>query len=163
MRHQLSTAKAEVYEPMIELLRTMLDASRTGKGTGDERKLRETLSKFTAWVSVYGSDEAVYAFHKFMQTTYHSPEDPGRILIYYYGRFLLAVRRDLGIPNTTVTIPQLLGLRITDAWDKMGDWGAKSEEEFLISEGWMPPWPKDFGKGLLGEGTGASPGRSRKG
>lgn len=143
LRQQLFVAKAEVYEPMVELLRTMLDTTKTNKPIAD-RKLQETLSKFTAWISVYGSDEAVQTFHKFMQAAYHDATE--QVLMYYYGGFLLAIRKDLGHPETKIGIPDLLGMRITDVWEAMAEKVQLPEAQFLAQEGWDPPWPPDFGR-----------------
>lgn len=143
LRQQLAAAKSEVYEPMLDMLRRMMDSVKSGAKVSDQ-KTAETLSKFTAWVSVYGSDEAVRDCHKLMQSMYSGPSN-GRVVLYYYGRFLLAARRDLGPPNTTLGVNDILGLRINDLWSGMAGVMAMTESEFLKTVDWTPPWPPDYG------------------
>lgn len=145
LRRQLAGAKSEVYEPMIELLRRMLDDSKAGKKSSftDQRTI-DTLSKFSAWLAIYGSDEALTSFHKFMQAAYHPP--PPEVLMYYYGSFLVATRKDLGHPDTGLNPVDLLGLRISDAWKMWGGTMGMPEQEFLAQFDWDPPWPEGYGE-----------------
>jgi hypothetical protein len=143
LRQQLAASKAEVYEPMVELLRAMLDASKAKTPISD-KKVTDTLSKFAAWLSVYGSDQAVLSFHKFMQAAYHEPTP--QVQMYYYGQFLLAIRKDLGHPDTKLGAPELLGLRINDIWEASAGLVGLPEKEFLAHEEWDPPWPPDIGR-----------------
>lgn len=145
LRRQLAGVKGETYEPMIELLRKMLDDTKAGRQSSfTDPKSIDTLSKFSAWLAIYGSDEALTSFHKFMQAAYHSP--PSEVLMYYYGSFLVASRKDLGHSDTELSAVDLLGLRISDAWKMWGGTMGLAEKDFLAQFEWEPPWPEGYGE-----------------
>ena len=145
-QQQISQAKTEMYQPMLETLRKMLDQTKAGTLDTSDPALLETISKFMAWVQIYGSDEAVVVYHKFQQAAFHSA--PPEVVMYLYGRFILAARRDLGPPNTKATAGTLLGMRITDVWTSPAANYDKPELEVFRAANWTPPWPNDFGKGI---------------
>jgi hypothetical protein len=65
-----SERKYEIYEPMINMLRDVLTA---GGNVGiDEGEVRTKMADFATWISIYGSDDAVEAFHNIMQAAYTS-------------------------------------------------------------------------------------------
>jgi hypothetical protein len=71
---RLAERKYDMYRPMIELLRRMISTSKTGPKVSERESIGK-LSEFSAWISMFGSDEAVSAFHDFMQErfTIHQP------------------------------------------------------------------------------------------
>ena len=139
----LSKSREEVYTPMLELLREVLDSSKTGKDPMVDPKSQETFSRFGSWVQIYGSDEAIRVVHKFMQSAYAGA--PSQVLMRYYAELTLAVRRDLGDPDTEVDLVTLLGIRIngihkSDLVETMD----MEESGLLAKHGWAPPWGSRF-------------------
>lgn len=144
LRRQLAGVKGEIYEPIIEFFRKMMDGVKSGhKVNPSDQKTLDTLSKFAAWLAIYGSDGAITSFHKFMQASFHG--SPPEILMYYYGSFLVATRKDLGYPATRIGVVDVMGLRITDAWTMWGGAMGLPEPEFLAGFDWVPPWPTGYG------------------
>jgi len=136
---RLATLKEDAYRPIIELFRTILDASKTKKEP-DLKKMQSSLSEFATWAQVYGSDDVVRSFHRYMNAT--SSEPPATVVMYYYGQLLLAIRRDIGDPDTNLGVGELVGIRMNDFYETdlprlMG----LNEHEFLASVDWTPPWP----------------------
>lgn len=124
--------KYEVYEPMINLLRDTLAQKQI-----DQDELIAKLQHFSTWVTIYGSDEAVETFHNFMQASYS--DAPAAILLRLYGDFMIAIRKDIGYPDTDVSRQHLLGMRITDIY-KSYDIINQSFEEICDRLNWKAPW-----------------------
>jgi hypothetical protein len=141
MEARLAVRKADVYEPMVELMRRMLDPATAGKM---DKQGVETFAKFSTWVQIYGSDEAVRVFHKLMQAAYHEP--PPEILMRYLAEFTLAIRRDLGHVDTGVGLRDLLGIRLKDIYE-LGDTEFLEipEAELAKRHSWERPWGSRFG------------------
>jgi hypothetical protein len=139
---RLSASRQEVYQPMLEFLRSVLDSATSEKETAlDMAQARETLSRFWMWVQVYGSDDMVRAAHKFAQALYTSPPPP--IMVRYLNEFVLAVRKDLGEPETRIGLIELAGLRITDIYEpEYQEALTMPEEELWGRENWTAPWAK---------------------
>ncbi|MFI0199865.1 MULTISPECIES: hypothetical protein [Streptomyces] len=129
-----SEKKYDTYKPMINLLKDALD-----RRTIDPETFRTSISDFATWVAIYGSDEALSAFHNFMQASYGSP--PPVILMRLYADFVIAARRDIGYPDTQVTRLQFLGIRISDAYSNSAFREIdKPFSELCRNVGWNPPW-----------------------
>jgi hypothetical protein len=143
LEKRLAGMKEEVYRPMVELLRSMWDSAKSGKQP-NQAKMLETLSRFTAWAQMYGSDDVVIAHHKMMQAAFTEP--PSEVMMRYIAEMTLALRKDLGDPETRVDAIDLLGMRIKDIYegDMVGKY-ALGENEFSAAEGWTPPWGDRFG------------------
>lgn len=136
---RISERKAEVYRPMIEMLGTAISgAAQDVKPTPEEVQAR--IREFTTWISIYGSDEAIKAFHNFTQGAFTGA--PGLIPTRLYAEFILAARRDLGYPETSVTATELMGMRVNDLYSEAEYRRAMSEtfEELCRRESWTPPW-----------------------
>lgn len=139
LEKRLASSKQEVYKPMVNLFRRILDSSGAGKNSpAADKATLETLSQFIAWVQIYGSDDAVRAVHRFMQASYSEP--PATVMLRQYGEFLLAIRRDISHPDTDVTTVDLLGMRITDIYDELAHDLTLDEEVFYQKHAWSPPW-----------------------
>jgi hypothetical protein len=141
LEKRLATSKAEIYEPLIEMLRNLFDSTVTKKEQMPETELLETISRFTAWVQIYGSDEVVREMRKFMQVAFHEP--PAFVSLRYYAQLVLAIRRDLGDPRTEVNLTDLLAMRITDIYEgeeQLARALSLPEGEFLELHNWTPPW-----------------------
>jgi hypothetical protein len=141
LENRISERKYETYKPMIETLR---DALFGNEGMGTAKPNAETIAKttldFSTWITVFGSDNAVRAFHNFIQAAYNSV--PPFVATRLYAEFILAARRDIGYPDTHVTPLQVIGLRVNDLY---------TEEEYRLAltlpfeelcrgQNWTPPW-----------------------
>jgi hypothetical protein len=136
---RVADRKYDVYKPMLELLSQALDPQAAKAINHNE--LLATTGEFARWVSVFGSDEAVRAFRNFMQASYTSP--PPNVALRLYADFQLAVRRDMGDPQTTVSALDLMGIRIRDihtnnrsSYDAM----VLPFADVCSNEGWQVPW-----------------------
>lgn len=72
LENRLAASKAEIYEPVVELVRNVFDSAKTGQ-VAPAQTFFKTLTKFGTWVQIYGSDESVRAFHRMMQTAFTAP------------------------------------------------------------------------------------------
>jgi hypothetical protein len=132
---RISEKKYEVYKPMINLLKDILDQRPMAE---DEFKSR--ISEFSAWVTIFGSDEAVKAFHHFMQTTY-ADNTPPIVLMKLYAEFVLSARRDMGYPDTAINAKHFLGMRISDLYtDDLFSKVDTPLADLCREVGWTPPW-----------------------
>ena len=138
---RISEQKFAVYKPMIELLGDLLDQSKTAENAERADAIQTQIADFSTWVNIYGSDEAVKAFHDFKQAAFHQPLPP-LVSVRLYADLILAARRDIGYPSTTVSRAHILGIRITDLYE-VEDFRLALElpfDELCKREGWAPPW-----------------------
>lgn len=141
LEKRIAAHKAEVYEPMLEFFRRLFDetVSEADSSTLSPEEMLETISKFATWIQIYGSDEAVRAFNRFMQASYTEP--PPQILMRFYGELVLAARKDLGPHDTSIAIIDLMGIRLKDVYDPgFRDVFAMKERDLFREYGWSPPW-----------------------
>ncbi|WP_158711565.1 hypothetical protein [Streptomyces xylophagus] len=132
---RISEKKYEVYKPMINLLKDILD-----QHSMPEDEFKSRISEFSAWVTIFGSDGAVRAFHHFMQSAY-AGNTPPIILMKLYAEFVLSARRDLGYPDTTIDARHFLGMRISDLYTDESFSKVDLPLADLCSEvSWTPPW-----------------------
>lgn len=140
LENRISERKYEIYQPIIQALGDVFDLEKAEEmkkgGTND---LTDMLRKFATWITIYGSDEAVRAYHNFMQGAFN--EAPTLVTMRLYADLMLAARRDIGA-DTTVTPAQLFGMRLTDLYIE-GDIHKAMTLPFLElckRESWSPPW-----------------------
>jgi hypothetical protein len=141
LENRISERKYETYKPMIETLRDALFSNESmGATKPNAETIANTTSDFSTWITVFGSDDAVRAFHNFIQAAYNSV--PALVATRLYSEFILAARRDIGYPDTNVLPLQVIGLRITDLY---------TEEDYRLAltlpfeqlcqcQNWTPPW-----------------------
>ena len=139
LENRLSERKYDLYRPMIDLLRKMMDTSKTGT-TINQKQMQRDLSEFGAWINIFGSDEAIRAFHNFMQGAYHSA--PPQVLMRLYADFILAARRDMGYQNTATTAQEILGIRINDIYEspEMQAVASMTFMDLCAHHNWPIPW-----------------------
>ncbi|NUR04594.1 MAG: hypothetical protein HOY79_51250 [Streptomyces sp.] len=136
LENRISEKKYDVYKPMINLIRDMLDRRQIA-----EEDSRSRTSDFSTWVIIYGSDEAVQAFHNFMQAAYHDP--PAKVLMKLYADFVISARRDMGYPETNVLQSHFLGMRINDLYDSSMLRNVDAPLDEICREAhWEPPWAR---------------------
>lgn len=142
LEERLASAKADVYRPMIDMLRRSTQPLPQEKRPNSKEILTKT-AEFANWVSIYGSDEAVRAFHRLMQAFYTSA--PGLVSVRLHSEFVLAARRDLGYPDTDLSALDVLGLRVNDVYKAQSsyDIGALSFLDLCRKYDWEPPWLRD--------------------
>ena len=139
LEERLAERKYGVYKPMIETLRSILDSKGADLSADAQQAHITRLSEFAAWISIFGSDEAVRVVHNFMQAAFC--EAPPTILLRIYADFVIAARHDMGDVQSTVTPLDILGLRITDLYSSNLSVAASLPfAELCERESWVPPW-----------------------
>lgn len=139
LESRISERKSEVYKPMIELLGSVIGAAAHGKEAPSE-DIPVKITEFTTWITIYGSDDAIKAHHNFTQAAFN--DAPSLVASRLYAEFILAARRDIGYPETSITAMQIMGMRITDLYSETEYRLAMSLpfEELCRRENWTPPW-----------------------
>lgn len=134
-----SERKFATYEPMIEYLGEIFSKQETPE---ERAKIiaqgGEKFKKFSTWITIYGSDGAVRAFHNFMQAAYQGDAPPA-ISLRLYGEFLVEARKDMGHPESTLQLEHLIGIRVNDIY-KTPDVIDPSFAEICDRLNWKPPW-----------------------
>jgi hypothetical protein len=92
--------------------------------------IQAQLADFSIWITIYGSDGAIIAFHNFRQAVFHSPLPP-LVATRLFADFLLEARRNIGRSGTDVTRAQMMGMRIADLYEV---------DVLCRREGWTSPW-----------------------
>jgi type II secretory pathway pseudopilin PulG len=142
LEQRLAQRKNEVYQEQIDLLGQML-APVGQRADLDEAETMQKFQKFSAWIGIVGSDEAVRAWANLMQSTFH--EAPPVVLLRLYAEFQLAARRDLGDPDTALTPIELMAVRIKDLYDDPTYHAAMAAPfaDVCASVDWPIPWEQD--------------------
>jgi hypothetical protein len=149
LERQSAATKAEVFQPLVEGIGEMWE--RTSKGTATlewfENKLMPRFTTFMTWAPIYGADETVWAYHRYAQGIYD--DCPTNITMRHLAELVLALRRELGHPNSKVTALDLMGFRIDDIYkDGVGlNWTRLPQNQLYEEEGWTPPWGDRFKTG----------------
>lgn len=132
---RLAERKYAMYRPMIEMLREMFTTDKLP--TPEQQAQKE---EFATWIGVFGSDEAVLAFDRFMQMFQDQLYPPVEVQHWLYANFLLAARRDIGYPNTALERRHMLGLRLSDVYQRPNLF-AESFDDLCRRVGWWPGQP----------------------
>jgi hypothetical protein len=140
LESRISERKIDIYKPMIELLGSLISGTASGTqpvAPGDNSK---KIAEFSTWITIYGSDDTIRTYHNFMQAAFH--QAPTLIGSRLFAEFLLAARRDIGYPDTSITALQLMGMRINDLYTEDEYRLAMSLpfEELCRRQHWEPPW-----------------------
>ena len=146
---RIAERKFEIYQPMIELLRKLLDPKDAIAVLADEDAYRASISKFAAWIAIYGSDEAITYFQRFMQCTYRQATPA--IMVRMYAEFVLAARRDMGYPDTRITGEEIFGIRLKDVYEpKWLEAMTMPLADLYAREDWDAPWERTADTGTRG-------------
>lgn len=139
LESRISERKYDTYKPMIDLLGDMLNKERSSAlhASGD---VPAKLHEFANWASIYASDESVTSFRNLMQASYAAA--PPEMFLRLYAEFVLAARRDIGRPDTTTTLEEIISMRLTDfyATDGLRWVVADSFSDVCKRADWVPPW-----------------------
>src|SRR5689334_10104432 len=68
LENRIADKKFETYKPLIDALYDILDPAKVKGKMGE---LMEVFNRFDAWITIYGSDEVVRAWHHFRQAAFH--------------------------------------------------------------------------------------------
>jgi hypothetical protein len=146
LERQSAATKAEVFQPLVEKIGQMWEMVSQDKMTPEwfEKNLMPRFTKFMTWAPVYGSDDTVWAYHKYMQAIYN--DAPVNVTMRLLAEFVLALRRELGHPGSKITPVDLMGFRINDIYQDgvAVSWARLPEYELYKQEGWTPPWGDRF-------------------
>lgn len=148
LEQRISERKYDMYKPIVDLYATIFSKDDAEKARA-LKQIPKELSKFTTWIGIYGSDEAIRAFHNVMQGSYSSVQP--KIAIRLYAEFLIAIRRDIGYRDTLVTGRDLLGLKLNDLYQNGENYSwllTAPFDEVCAKLGWSPPWLDDGGDPL---------------
>lgn len=107
---RLASHRAEVYKPFLEALQGIFDQINDPDAEPDVAELVRIVSDFSTWITIYGSDESIRAFGRFMQGAYGST--PPNVMLRHHYDLQMAARRDLGYPDTDITSLDLAALRL---------------------------------------------------
>ena len=140
LENRISERKFDMYKPMIELLGDLTSGNRSADVLAKSDENLEKMTDFATWINVYGSDDAVIAYHNFMQAAYNNA--PALFMSRLYAEFLLAVRRDISYPHTRATAAHVLGIKISDMYSVPEYRLAVTLpfDELCEQEKWTPPW-----------------------
>ncbi|WP_152690539.1 hypothetical protein [Jiangella alkaliphila] len=140
LENRLAEKKFETYKPMIDALNDLLDPAKSK--TVNMGELGEKFNNFDAWIAIFGSDQAVSAWHRLRQASFHNP--PAEIFIRLYADFVIAARRDMGYPDSEATGEQLIGSRLRDLYSQTGTNVREALQmnwvEVERRTGWAAPW-----------------------
>jgi hypothetical protein len=146
LERQSAATKAEVFQPLIEGIGEIWE--RTSKGTVTpewfEMEVLPRFFNFMTWAPIYGADETIWAHHRYMQAIY--ADAPVNITMRHLAELVLALRRELGHPNSKVTALDLMGFRINDIYVNSAgrDWARLPLADLYKAESWTPPWGDRF-------------------
>jgi hypothetical protein len=142
--------KSEAFEPLVAAITKIWDQTSEGDVTPEwfEKEVMPKFRAYMTWVNVYGSDDAVWVVHRYMQAVY--ADAPVNVTIRLLAEVVLSLRRELGNPETKVNALDIMGQRINDIYSEgvAVEWARLSEPELYKHEGWKPPWGKRFRYGV---------------
>jgi hypothetical protein len=148
LENRLSDQKFQTYKPMVELIGNMFSQDEASQAAlRDAAANVPKFKDFTTWITIYGSDEAVTAWHNFMAGAKANP--PLMIKIRLLTDVLLAARKDMGYPDSKVTRQELIATRLTDFYDQEDKYSAVLTLPFAEAcklANWTPPWEAMSGK-----------------
>ena len=118
LENRNATRKYEIYKPILDLYSMLLSPhgseAKRWKENHKDVDIEKTLDDFAKWVIIYGSDDVVLKFHNFSETlnSLHGREKDIWVflpLLYrLYAEFIIAVRRDMGYPDTKIGVNHIL-------------------------------------------------------
>jgi uncharacterized OsmC-like protein len=140
LESRISERKFDTYRPVIEMFGDLTSGTRSSIVLANQEENVEKLQDFATWINIYASDDAVVAYHNFIQAAYNG--SPVMIAVRLYAEFTLAARRDIGFPDTKVAAIQIMGIRISDLYSEESYRQALTIpfDELCRREGWTPPW-----------------------
>ena len=103
--------ESEAFEPLVAAIAEFWE--RAGKDEASPEWIEEHLmprfQEYMRWVAIYGSDDAVWTVHRYMQAIH--ADAPSGITMRLLAELTLSLRRELGQPETKVTALDVYGLQ----------------------------------------------------
>jgi hypothetical protein len=139
LENRISERKYEIYKPILEMFGDVLDTSPSKKSL-DSAEIQKRLHEFFVWVSIYGSDGAVTAYHKFLQAAYNGV--PPEVSTRLYAELILAARRDIGQSDTQIGPADIVGIKVSDLYTNIDYYRTMTQpfDELCQRYSWTPPW-----------------------
>lgn len=139
LQQQLSGAKYEMYQPMIDALGAALVPGALNSPKASPLTMK-VMTDFSTWITMFGSDDAVRAFRNFQQGSFN--EAPSLLIIRLFSEFMIAARRDIGEAQTSLSGFDLMSVRITDIYADAQTRRAMTApwSELEVEHGWQRPW-----------------------
>jgi hypothetical protein len=145
LENRISERKYEVYKPMLDYIGHIFSQpnEESRRALADQAAVTKVYVDFSRWLAIYGSDEALTAYHNLMQGINYGA--PPLMLNRLMTDFLLAARRDIGNSASKTRQTELftVAFRITDFYDQ-GDLAGQIMrlplKKALKKAGWSPPW-----------------------
>ncbi|MEZ2370569.1 hypothetical protein [Arthrobacter sp. RCC_34] len=137
LEDRVAQKKYELYLPFLQTLGDMLTPSRNAAAT---KRLEDTMADFQTFVTVWGSDEVVETFYRYRTSANTSP--PPLIVMRLMADFLVAVRRDVAWPDTSILNLHVIGMRINDLPEhpEMVEALSMPLSELFERENWSAPF-----------------------
>lgn len=146
LERQSAATKAEVFQPVVEVIGEMWQRTSQGEVSQDwfEEHMLPRFANFMTWAPIYGADETVWAYHRYQQGVY--ADAPILVSLRHLLDLVLALRRELGHPDTKVNAIDLMGFRVTDIYENgVGQpWARLPLNKLYEAEQWTPPWGDRF-------------------
>ena len=102
------------YEDFIDFVFRLTHAEKLGKEPIPEIELMEKMKQFTRDIIVWGSDDVIKAYFSFRKKSILAIDNPELNIMYEVENLFLAIRKDLGHKNKSITKGTLLNLFIND-------------------------------------------------
>jgi hypothetical protein len=146
LERQSAATKTDVFQPLVEGIGEMWERTSKGNLTPDwfEQHLLPRFASFMTWAPIYGADDTIWAYHRYQQGVY--ADAPINVSMRHMLDLVLALRRELGHPDTKVNALDLMGFRVTDIYEGgVGQpWARLPLKELYETENWTPPWGDRF-------------------
>jgi hypothetical protein len=157
LESRISERKFDTYRPIIEMYGDLASGTRSSNVLANQSANIEKMQDFATWINIYGSDDAVLAYHNFTQAAFNNC--PVVIAVRLYADFLREARRDIGFPDTKVTALHLMGIRISDLYSERDYRLALTLpfNELCRRENWTPPWQAELGPTTSASSLNSSP------
>jgi hypothetical protein len=145
LENRISERKYELYKPMLDYIGHLFSQQNeeSRNAVADQDAVNKVFLDFSRWIVIYGSDEALAAYHNLMQSLNYAA--PPLVLNRLMTDFLLAARRDIGNSGSKARQAELftVAFRINDFYSQ-GDLAGEIMElplkKALKKAGWSPPW-----------------------
>lgn len=140
LENRIFEPKRDAYRPMIEKMSDIFDPDKAALNALDPTEFNEMANQFMIRLTMFGSDEAIKAFHKVTQAAVrHAPD---RVVGRLFVDFVISVRRDIGYPGTKVTPLDIFGMRAYDLYSTTEVYESMhlSFVNLCNKDGWSAPW-----------------------
>jgi flagellar motor component MotA len=107
----LEAEKRVAYKQLLQVLFGVLKTVKQGGTEAVEQEIGDKFFELARDMTVYASDEVLRLFIRFKNQ--QQPENPIQVLK-LFGELIIAIRKDLGHDQTTVSVKEVLSSFITD-------------------------------------------------